>query len=116
MFTAEGVELSIRDALLGINQLLDEDTGQPGERPPSILQPVCYQFLRLYGGEAALKRDEVSKSLRGTGLVQREFVDRGWVEEKNKVVYRVPIKEQFSEESPSPPKGDEDRNRSGPTS
>ncbi len=75
--------------------MLDEDTGEPGERPPSILQPTCYQFLRLFGDKASLKRDEVGKNLRGTGMVQREFVDRGWVEEKNKVVYRVPIKEQF---------------------
>ncbi|MCH8853433.1 MAG: hypothetical protein IID41_12405, partial [Planctomycetes bacterium] len=95
VYTAEDTELSIRDALLGINQLLDEDTGEPGERPPSILQPVCYQFLRLFGDKASLKRDEVSKNLRGTGMSQREFVDRGWVTEKNKVVYRVPIKEQF---------------------
>ncbi|MBT3279563.1 MAG: DUF1156 domain-containing protein [Phycisphaerales bacterium] len=95
VYTAEDAELSIRDALLGINQLLDEDTGEPGERPPSILQPVCYQFLRLFGGKASLSRDDVGKSLRGTGMVQREFVERGWVEEKNKFVYRVPIKEHF---------------------
>ena len=95
VYTAEDAELSIRDALLGINQLLDEDTDDAGERPPSILQPTCYQFLRLFGDKASLKRDEVSKSLRGTGMVQREFVDRGWVEERSKVVYRVPIKEQF---------------------
>ena len=95
VYTAEDAELSIRDALLGINQLLDEDTDDAGERPPSILHPTCYQFLRLFGDKASLKRDEVSKSLRGTGMVQREFVDRGWVEERSKVVYRVPIKEQF---------------------
>lgn len=95
VFTAEDTALSIRDALLGINQLLDEDSGEPGERPPSILQPTCYQFLRLFGAKASLSRDDVGKNLRGTGMVQREFVDRGWVEEKGKVVYRVPIKEQF---------------------
>ena len=33
VFTSENEPLSIRDALLGINQLLDEDTGQPGESP-----------------------------------------------------------------------------------
>jgi putative DNA methylase len=95
VFTAEDAELSIRDALLGINQLLDEDTGEPGERPPSILQPICYQFLRLFGDKASLSRDDVGKNLRGTGMIQREFVARGWVAEKSKVVYRVSIKEQF---------------------
>jgi hypothetical protein len=102
VYTAEDAVLSIRDALLGINQLLDEDTGEPGERPPSILQPVCYQFLRLFGGKASLSRDDVGKSMRGTGLVQREFTDRGWVEERNKVVYRVPIAEQFEKSRQRP--------------
>lgn len=92
---AEDAPMSIRDALLGINQLLDEDTGQPGERPPSILQPVAYQFLRLFGTKTALSRDDVGKNLRGTGLVQRELEDRGWVAERNKVVSRVPIKDRF---------------------
>ena len=95
VFTAEDAPMSIRDALLGINQLLDEDTGEPGERPPSILQPVAHQFLRLFGTHTALSRDDVGKTLRGTGLVQRELEERGWVIEKNKVVTRVPIKERF---------------------
>jgi adenine-specific DNA methylase len=104
VYTAEDAVLSIRDALSGIDQLLDEDTGEPGERPPSILQPLCYKFLWLFGGKASLSRDEVGKSLRGTGLVQRELSDRGWVEEKNKVVYRVPIKEQFEKSRQRPRK------------
>lgn len=92
---ADEAPMSIRDALLGINQLLDEDTGEPGERPPSILQPVAYQFLRLFGSKASLSRDDVGKNLRGTGMVQRELEDRGWVIEQNKIVRRVPIAERF---------------------
>ncbi len=92
---AEDSPMSIRYALLGINQLLDEDSGEPGERPPSILQPVAYQFLRLFGAKVSLSRDDFGKNLRGTGLVQREFEDRGWVEERNKVVARVSIKDRF---------------------
>ena len=95
VYTAADSELSIRDALLGINQLLDEDTDEPGERPPSVLQPICYQFLRLFGEKAFLSGGDVGKNLRGTGMARREFVDRGWVEEKGKVLHRVPIKEQF---------------------
>ena len=95
VFTGENAPLSIRDALLGINQLLDEGTGEPEERPSSILQPLAYQFLRLFGTKSALSRDDAGKTLRGTGLVQREFEEHGWVIERNKVVTRVPIKEQF---------------------
>ncbi len=97
VFTSENEPLSIRDALLGINQLLDEDTGQPGERPPSVVQPLAYHFLRLFGNQASLGRDEVGKSLRGTGIVQRELEQRGWIEERNKTVHRVPIRERFEQ-------------------
>ncbi len=95
VYTAEDAELSISDALSGIDQLLDEDTSEPGERPPSVLQPFCYKFLWLFGDKASMSRDDVTKILRGTGRALHEFTDRGWVTEKNKVVYRVPIKEQF---------------------
>ena len=95
VLTAENEAMSIRDALLGINQLLDEDTGQPGERPPGVVQPLAYQFLRLFGARQTLTRDDVSKSLRGTGIVQRELEQRGWIEERGKHVQRVPIRERF---------------------
>lgn len=95
VFTGEGEPLSIRHALLGINQLLDEASSTPEERPPGIVQPVAYQFLQLFGGRAALPRDEVGKSLRGTGISQREFELRGWTREESKTVHRVPIPDRF---------------------
>ena len=94
----EDAVLSIRDALLGINQLLDESNGQPGERPPSIVQPVVYQYLRLFGQKASYSRDEVSKLLRGTAIQQRDFERAGstpWIVEEDKVVARVPIYARF---------------------
>jgi len=84
--------------------LLDEDTGQPGERPPSVVQPMAYQFLRLFGHHQSLSRDEVSKSLRGTGIVQRELEQRGWIEEQGKVVSRVPIPDRFEKARKRPRK------------
>jgi len=101
MLNAPGGEetvLSIRDALLGINQLLDESSGQPGERPPSIVQPVVYQYLRLFGTKEKYSRDEVSKLLRGTTIQQSAFEKTGstpWITEQDKVVTRVPIYERF---------------------
>lgn len=94
----EDSALSIRDALLGINQLLDESSGQPGDRPPSIVQPVVYQYLRLFGGKVALSRDEVSKLLRGTAIQQSAFEKVGstpWIVEQDKVISRVPIYSRF---------------------
>ena len=74
----EDTVLSIRDALLGINQLLDESSVQVGERPPSIVHPVVYQYLRLFGPKATYSRDEVSKLLRGTAIQQRDFERTGY--------------------------------------
>jgi hypothetical protein len=93
--------LSIRDALLGINQLLDESNSQPGERPPSIVQPVVYQYLRLFGAKASYSRDEVSKLLRGTTVQQAAFEKTNssggaWVVEEDKVVRRATIRERFA--------------------
>jgi hypothetical protein len=104
VFTSENDPLSIRDALLGINQLLDEDTGQAGERPPSVVQPMAYQFLRLFGHHQSLTRDELGKNLRGTGIVQRELEQRGWIEEQGRIVSRVPIPERFSKARQRPRK------------
>ena len=94
----EETVLSIRDALLGINQLLDETSGQPGERPPSIVQPVVYQYLRLFGMKVIYSRDEVSKLLRGTAIQQRDFERTGsapWIEEQDRTIIRVPIYDRF---------------------
>lgn len=104
VLTAENEAMSIRDALLGINQLLDEDTGQPGERPPSVVQPLAYQFLRLFGSRQSLPRNDVSMNLRGTGIVQRELEQRGWIEERGKHVHRVPIRERFEQARKRPRK------------
>lgn len=94
----EDAVLSIREALSGINQLLDESSGQPGQRPPSIVQPVVYQYLRLFGMKVAYGRDEVSKLLRGTAIQQKDFEKTGstpWIVEEDKVVTRVPIYSRF---------------------
>jgi putative DNA methylase len=96
VYTTEEEPLSIRNALLGINQLLDEDPSNPGERPPSIIQPgVAYQFLRLFRGKTLLPRDDVGKQLRGTGISLRALEEQGWVSEENKWVHCVPIPERF---------------------
>jgi adenine-specific DNA methylase len=104
VFTSENEPLSIGHALLGINQLLDEDTAQVGERPPSVVQPLAYQFLRLFGSHESLGRDEVGKNLRGTGIVQRELEQKGWIKEEDKTVRRVPVQERFEKARQRPRK------------
>ncbi len=92
---AEPEPLSIRFALAGINQLLDEDTTSAEERPPAMVQPLAYQFLRLFAGKTSLGTDAVSKSLFSTTIRQRDFEDRGWVIENGRCVEAVPIRDRF---------------------
>ena len=86
VFTSADEPLSIRHALGGINQLLDEDTGErPAIRPPSFSRSrisTCGSSRRNRR-EAA---DDVNKSLFGTAIRQTDFEDRGWVEERNRDV------------------------------
>ncbi|MBI4291278.1 MAG: DUF1156 domain-containing protein [Betaproteobacteria bacterium] len=95
VLTSDDELLSIRHALGGINQLLDEGTGDATNNPPSIVQPVAYQFLRLFTPLTSRSADDVSKSLFGTTIRQRDFEDRGWVEERNRRVTANPISHQF---------------------
>lgn len=91
----EATVLSIRDALLGINQLLDESGSTVGERPPSIAQPAVFWFLRFFGGQAAYTSTDIRKHLRGTLMDVGVFERHGWVIERDKVVTRVPIYDRF---------------------
>jgi putative DNA methylase len=97
VFTSDNEPLSIRHALSGINQLLDEGSEDAGSNPPSIVQPVAYQYLRLFTPKQSRTANEVSKSLFGTAVRQRDFEDRGWVEERNRVVTAIPISQRFQD-------------------
>lgn len=95
VLTSDDEPLLLRHALGGINQLLDEGTGDTTNNPPSIVQPVAYQFLRLFSPLTSRSADDVSKSLFGTTIRQRDFEDRGWVEERNRRVTAIPITHRF---------------------
>jgi putative DNA methylase len=76
---------------------LDEDTGDASSNPPAIVQPVIYQYLRLFTHKSSRAADDVSKSLFGTTIRQRDFEDRGLVEERNRVVAATPIQQRFQD-------------------
>jgi adenine-specific DNA methylase len=95
VFTSDDEPLSIRLALAGINQLLDEGSEDATRNPPSIVQPAAYQYLRLFTSKPSITANEVSKSLFGTAIRQRDFEDRGWIEERNRFVTAIPIPQRF---------------------
>jgi len=85
VYVDEGQSISVRDALIGINQLIDEDADKGKEVPPVNLEPMSRQFLRTFDGKSEIPRDQLQKFLKGSITTPDEFVQRGWCTEKNKV-------------------------------
>jgi putative DNA methylase len=84
VYVDENNAISVRDALIGINQLIEEGPNRTREPPPVNAEPVTRQFLRIFDGTATVARDQLQKFLRGTGMAPDEFVHRGWCREENK--------------------------------
>ena len=81
----DGRSMPVLEALVGINQLLDEETGGVKDPPPVTAEPFTRQFLRLFDGVNELPRDQIQKFLRGTGIAPADFEARGWCSEQKKV-------------------------------
>jgi len=84
--------MSVIEALVGINQILDEETGGVKDPPPVSAEPFTRQFLRIFDGITEFPRDQMQKFLRGTGVAPSDFVTRGWCfEQKKTYVLTSPI-------------------------
>jgi hypothetical protein len=90
VYIEKGREFTVREALAGIGQLLDDERDTGGEMPPAIAEPYTRQFLRLFSDRTSLARDQMQKYLRGTGVSPAEFTDRGWCSETSKVFHTTP--------------------------
>lgn len=96
VYTGEGEVLSVREALLGINLILDdlaEETSQV--RPPEAAEPATRLFLRIFTDRTSIPRDELHKTLRGTGISQGDLEDRGWIRAVSTTIHIVPIEDRF---------------------
>ncbi|MFN8859832.1 MAG: DUF1156 domain-containing protein [Gemmatimonadaceae bacterium] len=89
VYVDEGRIISVRDALVGINQLIDEDSDKGKEAPPVNVEPISRQFLRTFGNASELKRDQLQKFLKGSITTPDEFVQRGWCAESNRIFVRT---------------------------
>ena len=90
VFVDEDRTLSVKDALAGINMILDEETGRIKEAPPVTAEPFTRQLLRIFDGRSEQPRDQVQKFLKGTGIAADEFEQRGWCREDKKILYLTP--------------------------
>jgi len=93
VFIEEGREFTVKEALVGINQLLDDQVeGETGGTPVNC-EPISRQFLRLFAKTMEVPRDQMQKFLRGTGIGPSDFVSRGWSVESRRVFQWVsPLK------------------------
>jgi hypothetical protein len=100
VFTGEGQLLDVRDALLGINQLLDDILASgaqgTGPRPPEGAEPAGRLFLGIFKNRVELARDALHKRLRGTGFSQADLEARGWIRVIGRTVHVVPVEERFA--------------------
>jgi len=85
--------LSVSEALLGINQLIDETTEVASDLPPANANPLTRQFLRIFRGTTEVDRDQIQKFLKGSGITPDEFGNRGWSVEESKRFHVVPAVE-----------------------
>jgi hypothetical protein len=90
VYVERGREFTVREALVGINQLLSDESDSSTETPPVLAEAYTRQFLRLFADRSSLPRDQMQKYLRGTGVSPQEFVDRGWCSEAQKVFHVTP--------------------------
>ena len=91
--------LGVRDALLGINQLLDdilEEAAGPERRAPEEAEPASRLFLRTFQGKTEMPRDELHKTLRGTGISQGDLESHGWICAVGTTVDVLPVAERFA--------------------
>lgn len=99
VYTGDGQVLGVRDALLGINLLLDDLLAGKDEngkrRPPDAAEPASRLFLRIFQGRRSMARDELHKTLRGTGVSQGDIEARGWIRVVGTSVNVIPIEERF---------------------
>lgn len=93
VYEAEGKNLSVKDAVLGVLQVLDEDANPGIEPPPVTASPYTRQLLRMFQTSTEQPRDQVQKFLRGTGIAPSEFEERGWIHEEKKIYYLKPFPE-----------------------
>ena len=90
VYVDEDRSMSVEAALLGINQLLDEDLGVLPDPPPANAEPFTRQFLRVFDGRTTMPRDQVQKHLRGTGIAPQDFENRGWCRVEKKTYHLTP--------------------------
>lgn len=81
VYVEEGREFTVNEALVGINQILDDQSESESGSTPVVCEPNTRQFLRIFARQASVERDQMQKFLRGSGIAPSTFVALGWATE-----------------------------------
>jgi hypothetical protein len=90
VYVERGREFTVREALININLLLNDESDSSREAPPVLAEAYTRQFLRLFADHTSLAKDQIQKHLKGTGVSPQEFIERGWCSESQKIFHITP--------------------------
>ena len=100
MLTGTNQVLTVRDALLGVNQLIDDllatQTGRIVPRPPDEAEPLTRLYLKLFGQQPVLEKNDCLKAMRGTGYALSDFEGLGWAALDSGEAKRVSMPDRFA--------------------
>ncbi|GAB6890508.1 DUF1156 domain-containing protein [Geobacillus stearothermophilus] len=85
VYVEEGREFTLKEALIGINQILDDERDSNIEPPPVEAEVMTRQFLRIFNKTISVPRNEMQNYLRGTGVSSSDFENKNWCKEQNRV-------------------------------
>jgi putative DNA methylase len=89
VFVEQGREFTLLEALVGINQLIDDEDEKSTDAPPVTAEAFSRQFIRIFRKTDEVPNDQLQKTLRGTGMSPADFEKRGWCEKDGKVFRMV---------------------------
>lgn len=99
--TGTGDMLNVRDALLGINQILDDILTDGATdnylRPPESAEPISRLYLRIFKNVDTTSRDALHKTLQGSGISQNDLESRGWISVVGRDVTVTPVQERYAQ-------------------
>ncbi len=95
-----GEVLGVRDALLGVNLLIDDllmtETGRIVPKAPDEAEPATRLFLKMFGRQASMEKNDCLKAMRGTGYAFDEFESLGWATHESGTMRRAELTETFA--------------------
>ncbi|MDA2196945.1 DUF1156 domain-containing protein [Bacillus cereus group sp. BceL221] len=85
VFVEEGREFSVKEALIGINQIINDGKNNDKEQPPIDAEVMSVEFLRIFTKTTEVQRNEMQNYLRGSGMSASDFEEKNWCKEENRV-------------------------------